>query len=55
MPNEKCIEIMKEIIGEEVEVNARIEIAHRTGRPQQARSRHILFRVGSIQEKVDIL
>ena len=51
---ENCIDIVCQIIYEELRVDAVVEVAHRTGKKDQG-PRHIILRVGTVQQKLDIL
>ena len=53
--SEDCKTIVEEIIYMQLEVYANIETAHRTGKRQDHKPRHIIFRVQSMEQKFDIL
>jgi len=50
---ENCMQIVENIVQGQLRVNAKIEVAHRTG-PNNEPRRHIIARVSSVQEKIDI-
>jgi len=52
---EDCKQIIEDILRNELNMNARVEVAHRTGRKNEDMPRHMIFRVDSIQDKIDIL
>ena len=51
---ENCYDIVLNLT-QELQLYVNVEVAHRTGRPGQQRPRHIIARVSSVQEKLDIL
>lgn len=51
---ENCKAIVESIIRGELRLNAYVEVAHRTGRKTD-RPRHVIFRLSSVQEKIDVL
>ena len=51
---EDCVDIIGYIINEELNINAYIETAHRTGRRSHY-PRHIIFCVSSLSDKIEIL
>lgn len=58
-PNEDCVDIVKYILYDRLNVDGYVEVAHRTGRPVLKNGyrmpRHLIFRVGSVQQKQEIL
>jgi archaellum component FlaC len=58
-PGENCFQLVEYILCEQIGVQARVEVAHRTGKSTFIdgikRPRHIIFRVGSVAEKIQIL
>ena len=52
---ENCIEIVSAILDSDLQLSPNIENAYRTGRIQQHKPRHIVFKVKSTQDKFDIL
>ena len=52
---EDCRRIVGQIVFDELNVDTPIETAYRTGRRSDGPPRHIIFQVGSLQDKIDIL
>jgi hypothetical protein len=53
--SENCYNIVTDIISNELGVPVNVDVAHRTGRKDDQYPRHIIFRVSSMQEKMDVL
>ena len=52
---ENCIETAEEILSTKFEVTTKVERAHRDGRRMDGRPRHILIKLLSYRDKVDIM
>jgi hypothetical protein len=52
---EDCKSIVDQILYNDLNFEARLEVAHRTGRRIDGRPRHIIFRVDSVYSKTEIL
>ena len=52
---EECVDIVEEILRAKFDMNCRVERAHRDGRRVDGRPRHILFKLLSYRQKVDVM
>ena len=53
-PRENCYEILDHILCDQMKLKTYVEVAHRSGRRGDS-PRHVIFRVSSLQDKIDIL
>ena len=52
---EECVDIVEKVLQEKFELTCKVERAHRDGRRSEGKPRHILFKLLSYRQKVDVM